>query len=102
MPPKELIDWKNRGTDDENLSELEVIGRKYKSDLIDKLIAEGVRALGNNFDEDSKRKQVGSWTVEAIVAQTKEYEVLSPFEGGRKIKDGQGRQTSIMPQWIFG
>lgn len=100
--PEELINWK-RKRDSNNLSELEIVGRKYKSDLIDQLIAEGVRALGNKFDEDSKRKMADKWDIEAIVAQTEEYKELCTFVGGRKIQETNQRENgSEYPSWIFG
>lgn len=100
----ELRNWKDKDADDKELSELEQIGKKYKEDLIDKLILEGVRALGNQFDEDRKRREVVNWTIESIISQTKEYEILCDLKGGRRIQDQSSgsNQSTAMPHWVFG
>ena len=102
--PKEILNMKQTAASDENLSELELIGRKYKNDLIDKMMVEGVRALGNDFDEDSKRKQVETWSIDAIQQQTAEYEKVVPFTGGRKTGSGttDSNQGFRLPSEIFG
>lgn len=102
--PKELINWKQSKDNDENLSELELIGRKYKRDLIDQLVVEGVRALGSDFNEDKERLRYEKWSIDDIQDQIKTYEKFTNLTGGRKIKSNETHQRSSnnLPDWVFG
>lgn len=107
--PKELVDWKNKdlketSTKQSELSELEKIGLKYKSDLIDQLVIEGVRALGDDFDEDKQREKYNRWSIDDIQEQIETYKKFTNFTGGRKIKDpsSQSGEGTQLPSWIYG
>ena len=100
--PKELVDWKN-GTVHESNSVIEEYGKRYQSDLIDKLIAEKVRAIGHDFDEDKDRKRYLGWSVDDVLEQIDTYKKVTNMTGGRKIEAGSDNSNPAqMPHFYFG
>ena len=101
--PKEMIDWKSNGSKDEDLNELELLGRQYKDELIDALVIEAVRALGNDFDEEKQRAKYNKWSADEIKEQTEVYKKAQTFTGGRKINNDQPSvATNTLPHYVFG
>lgn len=81
-------------TEVQRLQPLADDGTKYRTDLIDETIAEGVRAMGSNFSEETYRGMLASAPLDHIkqiksnfAAQAKE---LLP--GGRQMIDEDERQ----------
>ena len=99
--PKELREMKSKSED--NLTELELLGKRYKEQLIDELVVEAVRALGSEFDEDKARAKYSKWSADDIIEQTETYKKFQNLTGGRKIEPADNTQAQVVyPVELFG
>lgn len=85
------------------LEPLASAGRQYRSDLIDEVVEEGVRAFGGGeepFDEDGERAELESLSIERIKARKARYAKLASNvfgEGGRGTEETGARQNGTQP-----
>ena len=98
--PKELVNWKEGNVKETN-SLLEEFGKRYQKDLIDELIAEKVRVVGHDFDEDKDRKRYLGWNVEDVLEQINTYKKAANITGGRKIESTPDKRRGL-PIHFFG
>ena len=72
-------------------------GRKYRSDLIDEAIAEGVRAHGADFAQESYRGTLETSSLDTIKLMRDDWKRLadSKMKGGRQTQDATDVKPSL-------
>lgn len=72
------------------LTPLAADGRQYRRDLVDEMLAEGVRAHGAGFDEKTYRGLAGSASLEVIKRMRDDFAAMgnARFPGGRQSIEG--------------
>lgn len=73
----------------DELKPLAADGRQYRSDLVDEMVAEGVRAHGVDFDEKMYRSMVASAPLANIKRMRDDFQAMgnARFTGGRQSVD---------------
>ncbi len=64
-------------------------GERYKADLVEKALAEGVRALGNGFSEETYRGILAGSTIDTIERMRADWAAIANarYQGGRHTAD---------------
>lgn len=67
-------------------------GERYRDDLIEQTLNEGVRAYGDKFDKDAERAEMRLISIDGIKRRLALLEPLADdiFKGGRATEDGDG------------
>jgi hypothetical protein len=83
-------------------------GRAYREELVNQAVAEGVRAMGEAFPEETYRAMLGTAPLEHIrqVRDTFAEQAAARFPGGRqtrdKVDEGSKQQKRAIPAAAYG
>ena len=71
-------------------------GRRYRQDLIDEAIAEGIRAHGPDFNEEAYRKTLEGERIDTIKIMRDDWKRMAGhlLKGGRQTQDVADAQPS--------
>lgn len=78
-------------------------GTRYRADLVAAALAEGVRAHGEGFNQETYRDLLERASLDAIVRMTADWKAIGDkrFAGGRLVEDGQSEKvTEAQPRRV--
>lgn len=107
-----IVDHARLAAEADSLRAYAAIGQRYRTDLIEAVLVEGVRAIGERFNAEAVRSTLEAASLEVITSYLEMYggEARARFVGGRRTVDADeadptpdtpnARDTAHVPAWL--